>query len=164
MRAFAVATILMLSTSPAVFAQQTGPSSPAQTTPAPSQPQTVPVEPQRTPQQSDQAKKEEREHSEDVQIGQGWRAHEGPGMGEDHADMRGRMSEADMARMMQHMRMCHEMMERMGRRGHEDNNYGEDRASRDDRSYGDEYRRGDRRRVRICIEDEDGEEYCRYRR
>lgn len=167
MRAIAVAAILMLSTSPFVFAQQNGQGSPSQSAPTPSQPQTTPVQPERTPQQADQAKKEERQQSEDVHIGPGWKAHEEPSIGggtrmtEDHSDTMGHMTQAEM---MQHMRICREMMQRMGRGDREDD-YGERRGYGDYPRYSDEYqyRREVRPRVKICIEDEDGGEYCRYR-
>jgi hypothetical protein len=78
---------------------------------------------------------------------------------EDHSSMMGHMTEAEM---MQHMMMCRDMMRRM-RHGDDEDDYGEGRGYSDGRRYGDEYRRPERRRVKICIEDEDGGEYCRYR-
>ncbi len=49
---------------------------------------------------------------------------------------------------------------RYGGRGERDREYGD--RDKDDRSYFDDDR--PRRRVKICIEYENGDEYCRYRR
>lgn len=62
MRVLAIATIFLLSSSLVpTFAQAQG-RAPAQsqpeTAPAPTEPQTVPVQPERTPQQSEQARKQ----------------------------------------------------------------------------------------------------------
>jgi hypothetical protein len=148
-----------------------------------SQPQTVPVQPERTPQQSEQARKDERERAEDGRIRESWKAEErdndhGDRTGQNRMDrMMGRMDRDDdaMARMMdmcdRMMDMCDRMMERMhhGIRGHDvdrDRNEGY-RTGREERdgyakSYDEEHRAS--RRVRLCIEDENGDEYCRYRR
>jgi len=85
--------------------------------------------------------------------------------------MEGRpMGEDEMARMREHMRMCRQMMMRWGYRMHRDGMDGEDRGDRDsdrgsDRDrYGRSYDEGrPSRRVKVCVEDENGDEYCRYR-
>jgi hypothetical protein len=93
MRVFAVATIVFLSSSlvPA-FAQDEGKS------PATSQPQTVPVQPERSAQQSQQSREQDRERGEDVRIGRDWRAQERGG------DRMDRMGQNDMRRMRDSMR------------------------------------------------------------
>jgi hypothetical protein len=152
MRVFTVATILLLSSSlvPS-FGQDQGKSA------TPSQPETVPVQPERSPQQSEQRREEDRNRAEDRQIGPGWRARPGD------SDRMGRMSHDDMGRMMD--RMEREMMDsdrrtvgRSWRMRPDD-----DRADRDrnGRGYYDEDR--PRHRVKVCLEYENGDEYCRYR-
>ena len=185
MRVLTVATILLLSSAAGPsLAQQDEPNAPAQsqsqTAPDQSQPQTIPVQPERTPQQSEQARKEERERAEDVRIRDGWRAEE---RDNDHKDRieqsrmgrmtghMGRMDPDDMARMMD---MCDRMMDRMdsGMRHHShDLDRDRDEAYKSsDREERDRYAKGyhddDRssRRVKICIEEENGDQYCRYRR
>jgi hypothetical protein len=135
MRALALAATLLLAVSPPAFAQQEG-GSPAQSPPqtAPTQPQTVPVQPGRTPQQSDQSRKEDQKRAEGVQIDRGWRAHE---RDDDHMD-----------RSMGHD-WDHRKPGRDWRMRDED----------DDNDYIDR----PRRRVKICFEYENGDEYCRYR-
>jgi hypothetical protein len=149
MRVFAVATMLLLSSSlvPS-FAQDEGKA------PTPSQPQTVPVQPERSPQQSDQSREEDRRRSEDRQIGSDWRARPGD------SDSMGHMGQKDMSR----------MMEKMGRDMDRDHRTMRMRPE-DDRADRDGYGRGnydeDRprlRRVKVCFEYENGDEYCRYRR
>ena len=89
MRVFAIATMLLLSSSlvPS-FAQDEGKA------PTPSQPQTVPVQPERSPQQSDQSREEDRRRSEDRQIGSDWRARPSD------SDSMGHMGQKDTSRMM----------------------------------------------------------------
>jgi hypothetical protein len=192
MRVLPLATILLLaSTAGPSLAKQDQPNAPAQrttqsqsqTAPAQGQSQSQPqtVQPERTPQQSEQARKDERERAEDGRNRESWKAEE---RDNDHGDgdraeqnrmerrmgHMGRMDWDDdaMARMMD---MCDRMMERMhhGIRGHDvyrDRNEGY-RTGREERdgyakSFDEEHRAS--RRVRICIEDENGDEYCRYRR
>jgi hypothetical protein len=71
MRVFALATVLLLSASviPAL-AQQ------AEKAPDSGRVQAVPVQPERTPQQAEQAREQERQQAEDVKIGSDWRARE----------------------------------------------------------------------------------------
>ncbi|MGJ4946614.1 hypothetical protein ACQR1W_39085 [Bradyrhizobium sp. HKCCYLS1011] len=142
MRVSTAATVLFLSSgfvSGAAFAQQ------AQTTPGTSQAQTTPVQPERTPQQSDQARERDRQSAEDTRVNRDWTTQQ-----RDEDRMRqhrmGRMMDQDMDRRTtgQNWRM---------QRGDEDM----DRGSRyfdEDRPY---------RRVKICYEYENGDEFCRYR-
>lgn len=184
MRVIAVATVFSLSSSLVpTLAQEQG-KAPAQTqsetAPAPAQPPTVPVQPERTPQQSEQARKQEQNRAEDVQIGRDWRAQsrDRDGMGRTGNDGMGRMMEDmgpmgqnEMARMRDHMRMCRQMMEQhWAHRMHRDSDDMDDDVRRGDRDrsdrdrYGRSYDEGrSSRRVKICIEDENGDEYCRYR-
>jgi hypothetical protein len=151
MRALVLAAILLGTSSlyPS-FAQDQGKSQPSD------QPQTVPVQPERTPQQSEQSRDQERQRAEDVRVGRGWRTEERDG---DRIDRTGR-NESGRAR------------EEMGRgRDRDDRTVGrnwrmhpdDDRADRD--NYGRGYYDADRprRRVKICMEYENGDEYCRYR-
>jgi hypothetical protein len=148
MRVLTVATILLLSSSlmPSA-AQQANPSAQGQSETG--QPQTVPVQPERTPQQSEQSRAQEEKRGEDLQVGRDWRTQPRDG---DHMD---RMGENHMGRMMEHM-------DRQMRRDVE-----RDKGYYGDRRRSDRYGRGDydegRRRVKICVEYEDGDEYCRYR-
>jgi hypothetical protein len=153
MRVFAIATMLLLSSSLVpCFAQDEGKA------PTPSQPQAVPVQPERSPQQSDQSREEDRRRSEDRQIGSDWRARPSD------SDSMGHTGQKDTSR----------MMEKMGRDMDRDHRtVGRDWRARpeDDRADRDGYGRGsydeDRprlRRVKVCFEYENGDEYCRYRR
>ena len=185
MRVLAIATIFLLSSSLVPILAQEQERAPAQsqpeTTPAPAQPQTVPVEPERTPQQSEQARKQGQDRAEEVQVGRDWRAQsrDGDNMGHMGKDGMGRMMEGmgpmgqnEMARMMDHMRMCRQMMEHWSHKMHGDSDDMDSDAGRGDRNsdrsdrdrYGRSYDEGrSSRRVKICIEDENGDEYCRYR-
>jgi hypothetical protein len=109
MRVCAVATILLLSSSliPG-FAQEAGKPQGS------NQPELVPVQPDRSPQQSQQSREEDRDRG-NLSVGRDWRVRR-----DDSADRDG-----------------------YGRGSHE-----EDRP---------------RRRVKICFEYENGDEYCRYR-
>jgi hypothetical protein len=150
MRSLALATILFLSSSLVpTSAQQDEVKSPA-----PNQPQTTPVQPERTPQQSDQSRAQDRQRAEDTRIDRDWRTHHGD---DDHRE---HMRQNDVGR----------MRDRMGRdmdEDHRSRNWrmrpDDDRADRDGygRGYYDEDR--PRRRVKVCVEYEDGDEYCRYR-
>ena len=185
MRVPAIATIFFLSSSLVpTLAQEQG-KAPAQvqseTAPAPTQPQTVPVQSERTPQQSEQARKQGQDRAEDVQVDRDWRtqSRDGDKMGRMGKDGMGRMMERmgpmgedEMARMRDHMRMCRQMMKRWDHRMHRDSDDIDSDEGRGDRSsdrsdrdrYGRSYDEGrSSRRVKICIEDENGDEYCRYR-
>jgi hypothetical protein len=150
MRAFAVATILLLSSSLSPsFAQDQGKSA------SPSQPQAVPVQPERNPQQSQQSREEDRDRGEDRQIGRDG------GARPSDSDRMGRMGQKDMGR----------MMDRMDREMDSDRRtVGRSWRMRpdDDRADRDRYGRGydeerPRHRVKVCFEYENGDEYCRYR-
>lgn len=171
MRVLAVATLFFLSSSvvPTLAQEQerVPTQSQAETAPAPTQPQAVPVQPERTPQQSDEARKKGQER-EDLQVGRDWRIQSRDG------DKTGRMGKNDMGRIrvLDNMRMCHRMMEHWGYGMHRDRDdmdrdegRGERSSDQSDRNrYGRSYEEGrSSRRVKICIEDENGDEYCRYR-
>ena len=139
MRGFALATILLLSSSLVpVFAEEAGKAAGS------NQPQTVPVQPERTPQQSEQSREPDRGRAEDVQVGRDWRTQQRDG------DRRGRMDPNNMGRMMD-QDPEHRTAGRGWRMRHDD----------DDRGYYDEDR--PRRHVKICFEYENGDEYCRSR-
>lgn len=135
MRALALAATLLLSFAPPSFAEQEGaPPAPSRPQTAPAQPQTVPMQPERTPQQSEQSRKEDQRRGEDVQVDRGWRAHE--------------RDDESMDRSMGH-------------------DWDHRKPGRDWRMRGDDdddYADRPRRRVKICFEYENGDEYCRYRR
>ena len=158
MRVFAIATILLL-TSSAVpsFAQS------EEKSPVPAQPLTVPVQPERSPQQSQQSQEQDRDRGEDRQVGRDWRAHPSDNDSMVQRDMGQReMDPKDMGRMKERMGRDMDSDHRtVGRdwRAHPD----DDRADRDryGRGYSDEDR--PRRRVKICFEYENGDEYCHYR-
>src|SRR3954452_7026461 len=121
-----------------------------------SQPQTVPVQPEHPPQQSDRYREQDRARADDVRVGRDWRAEE-----RDHdrqqrmgrndegraSDRMGRDMDRDRSTVGRNWRMRSED-ERADREGQDRGYYNEDRA---------------RRRVKICYEYQDGDEYCRYR-
>jgi hypothetical protein len=155
MRVFALAAVLLLSSSlvPA-FAEEAAKAAGS------NQPQTVPVQPERTPQQSEQSREQDRERAEETRIGPGWKAQQRDDdrMQRRDDDRVGRMDQNNMGRMMD--------------RDSESRTVGRDWRTRpDDRADRDGYGRGsydeDRprlRRVKVCFEYENGDEYCRYRR
>jgi hypothetical protein len=116
------------------------------------------VQPERSPQQSDQSREEDRRRSEDRQIGSDWRARPSD------SDSMGHTGQKDTSRMMEKMGRDmdrdHRTVGRDWRARPED-----DRADRD--GYGRDSYDEDRprlRRVKVCFEYENGDEYCRYRR
>ena len=153
MRVFAAVTVLLLSSSlvPS-FAQN------EEKAPATSESTSTAVQPELTPQQSDQAKEQNRQRADDTRIGRDWRAHQN----DDHAD---RMGENDTERMRD--------MDRADRKDRDHRTVGrnwrmhsdDDRGRADRRGYDRGYYDEDRpqRRVKICLEYENGDEYCRYR-
>ena len=149
MRVFAAATMLILSSTLA-------PSSAQQPAPAPSQPQSVPVQPERSPQQSDQAREQEQKRGDDVRVGRDWRAQERGDRGDramggrDHRDYR------DDRTVGRNSRMGRESDADRGDRDWDRRHHYRDRWSDLDDDRG-------RRRVKICVEYENGDEYCRYR-
>jgi hypothetical protein len=146
MRALLLAAVLLGSSSLSSFAQD-----------RPNSPASNPVQPERTPQQSDQARGQDQKRAEDVRVGPGWRTEERDSTRMD------RMRGHEMGRMNSHMESDDDRDNRtVGRnwRMHND----EDRADRD--NYGRSYSYDadqPRRRVKVCIEYADGDEYCRYR-
>lgn len=145
MRVFAVATIVFLSSSlvPS-FAQN------EERSPSPSQPQTVPAQPERTPQQSEQSREQDKQRAEDTRLGRDWRVQR-------DGDRMGRMDREEMGRIMDSMRRDMDSDHRTVGRGWRMRPDDE----RADRGYPDEDRL--RRRVKVCFEYENGDEYCRYR-
>ena len=150
MRVFAVATILLLSSSlvPS-FAQDEGKS------PTLSQPQTTPVQPERTPQQSEQAKEQNRQRADDTRVDRDWRAQQRDG------DKMGRTGQTDMGRMRDMDRDMDRDHRTVGRSWHMRPD--DDRADRDGYGRGNYDEDTPRRRVKVCVEYEDGDEYCHYR-
>jgi hypothetical protein len=153
MRILVLATMLLASSSlyPS-FAQDEGKAPVAA-------PQTVPAQPnQNSPPQQDQRTGGDQPRTDNREMGRDWRMHPGDGdrMGHDDREM-GR-----------DWRM-HRDREAGGDRDKDRERYGErggrdwDRADRDrdNRGYYDQDR--PRRRVKICVEYENGDEYCRYR-
>ena len=141
MRVFLIATVLFLSSSLVpTFAQDEG-KSPA------TSPQTVPVQPERSPQQS---REQDRNRGEDRQVGRDWRAQERDG------DRMDSMGQNDTRRMRHNMQPDIDSDHRtVGRdwRARPDDGYGKDSYDED----------RPRRRVKVCFEYENGDEYCRYR-
>jgi hypothetical protein len=97
----------------------------------------VPVQPERTPQQSEQSRKEDRKRAEDFRVNRDWRAQE---RDDEEMDRMGR--DSDHRRPARDWRMHRDDDDERGY-------YGDDRP---------------RRRVKVCFEYENGDEYCRYRR
>ncbi|WP_158670499.1 hypothetical protein [Bradyrhizobium guangdongense] len=146
MRVSAIATLIFLSSglvSGFAFAQQPEPA------PGSNEAQATPVQPERTPQQSDQAREQDRKSAEDTRIKRGWTTQQRDA---DRMDM-DRMRQRHMGRMMDDM--DHRTTGGNWRMQRDDDDM--DRRSR----YRDEDR--PRRRVKICFEYEDGDEFCRYR-
>ena len=147
MRVPAAATVLLLSScllSAGASAQQ------ANSTPRAGQTEAVPVQPERTPQQSDQARERERQSAEDTRVNRDWTAQqrEDDRMGMD------RMRQHRMGRMMD-QDMDHRTTGRNARMQRDDDDMDRRARSSDgDRPY---------RRVKICYEYENGDELCRYR-
>jgi hypothetical protein len=159
MRILVLATILLASSSlyPS-FAQDEG-KAPA------AAPQTVPAQTnQNSPPQQDQRNGGDQPRTDNREMGCDWRMHPGDGdhMGHDDRmgrDDRGMGRDWRMHRVREAGRDRDKDRERYGERGGRD----WDRADRDrdNRGYYDQDR--PRRRVKICVEYENGDEYCRYR-
>lgn len=134
--------------------QRPGASSHIPDQPKSNQTATVPVQPERSPQQSQQSREQDRDRGEDRRVGRDWRAYPS-----DRNTM-GHTSQNDMGRMRDRMEQDIDRDQRTGR---------DWRARReDDRADRDGYSRGydedqPRRRVKVCIEYENGDEYCHYR-
>ena len=154
MRVFAVATILLLSSSlvPS-FGQDEGKS------PTLSQPQTSPVQPDLTPQQSDQAKEQNRQRADDTRVNRDWRAQQrdGENMGRTGRNDTGRMRDMDRDTDRDHRTVGRSW------RMHPDDDRDLDRADREGYGRGNYDEDRPQRRVKICVEYENGDEYCHYR-
>ena len=147
-----IATLLMLSGSllPAAVAAQQSDTSPSVNQP---QTQNTPVQPERTPAQADQMRKQQDQSAEDTRINRDWTTRRD----DDRMNM-DRMRQGHMGRMMEQ----DDDRRTVGRNWRYDGDT--DRRSKysdRDRGYYDEDR--PRRRVKTCIEYENGEEFCRYR-
>jgi hypothetical protein len=146
MRASTLVAVLLLSPAllPTVaLAQQ------PETSPGSSEAQTTPVQPERTPQQSDQARARDRQSADDTQVKRDWttQRRDDDRMGMD------RMRQQHMGRMMEDM--DHRTTGRNWRMQRDEDDM--DRRSH----YSDEDR--PHRRVKICFEYDNGDELCRYR-
>lgn len=153
----------------AASAQQTAPDPnevPAQVRPERPSPQsgqgqtqTAPVQPERTPQQSDQARDSDRQSAEDTRVNRDWTARRQ--RSEDRMDM-DRMRQRQMGRMMEQDE-DHRTTGRSWRRNDDDMDRGS-RYGSADRSEGRYYNEmRPHARVKTCIEYENGDEFCRYR-
>jgi hypothetical protein len=150
MRTVIFAAILLGSSSLQPLLAQDQPNSPSS-----SQPQTVPVQPERTPQQSEQSREQDRDRAEDVRVGRDWRTEERDGY---RGERMGRNDEGRASdRMRRDMDRDRSTVGRNWRARPED-----EHADRE--GYGRGYYNEDRarRRVKICYEYQDGDEYCRY--
>lgn len=146
MRVSALATVLFLSSglvSGFALAQQ------PDTTPGSNETQTTPVQSERTPQQSDQARERDRKSAEDTRVRRDWTTQQ---RDDDRMGM-DRMRQQHMGRMMEDM--DHRTTGGNWRTQRDDEDV--DRRSR----YRDEDR--PRRRVKLCFEYENGDEFCRYK-
>lgn len=114
--------------------------------------QTTPVQPERPPQQSEQAREQDQKRSEDVRVGRDWRAQQRNDPG-DRATGRGHYDRDDRT-VDRNLRM--ERDDRRGDGGWDRHHYYRDSGSDFDDDRG-------RRRVKTCVEYENGDEYCRYR-
>lgn len=134
----------------AVSAQQ----SDAKPTESQVQPESTPVQPERSPQQSDQARQQDNRSAEGTRINPDWTTRQ---RGDDRADMdrprrRDRMDQdQDNRTVGRNWRRDDDELERGSRYGS---------ADRDGGRY---YEIPPRRRVKTCIEYENGDEFCRYR-
>jgi hypothetical protein len=138
MRVFAAATILLLLSSVAPgLAEEAGNAAGS------NPPLTVPVQPERTPQQSEESRGHDPQRADDLKIGRDWRA-------EERRFDRSQTNET--GRMTDEQDRDHPAV---GRGRHMD-------RDDDERGYRDDDR--PRRRIKICFEYENGDEYCRYRR
>lgn len=126
--------------------------------PQQSQAQTTPVQPERTPQQSDQARDRERRSAEDTQINRDWTTRQ---RSDDRFD-RERMRQRQMGRMMD-QDDDHQTTGRNWRRDDDDMDRGRryGYAERNEGRY--HYDMRPRPRVKTCVEYENGDEFCRYR-
>jgi hypothetical protein len=154
MRVFVLATVLLASSSlyPS-FAQEEGKAPVAA-------PQTgVPTQTdQKSQQQQDQRTGRDQPRADDREVGRDWMMHRGDGdrMGRDDRDM-GRDWRMHRDREMGGDRD----MDRGRYRERGDRDWDRADQDRDNRGYSDEDR--PRHRVKVCVEYENGDEYCRYK-
>jgi hypothetical protein len=118
------------------------------------QSQTNPVQPERTPQQSDQARQQDNRSAEGTRINPGWTARQRDDARADMERQR-RMDRVDQDQ-------DHRTVGRNWRRDDDELGRGSRYGSmdRDGGRYYDDRRR---RRVKTCIEYENGDEFCQYR-
>jgi hypothetical protein len=148
MRIIALAAMLLVSSSSV-------PSFAEDQSSTPSLPQATPVQPERSPQQSDQSQQQDRNRAGDVQVGRDWRAHPRDDRGDNSAS-RDRYDNRDDRTVGRNWRMDRDNDREWDRR----DDY-RDRGYIDgDRGFDEQQ---GRRRVKICMEYENGDEYCRYR-
>lgn len=115
------------------------------------QPQTTPVQPERTPQQSEQANQQDNRSAESTRINPNWTTRQNDN---ERADME-RQHRMDQDR-------DNRTVGRNWRRDDDEFERGSRYGSRD-RDEGRYYDTRPRRRVKTCIEYENGDEFCRYR-
>jgi hypothetical protein len=133
-------------------------STPAQSQGTPGQSQTIPVQPERTPQQADQARQQDHRNAEDARINRDWTIR---GRGDEHADMdRMRQRHMDSADQDQDGRTVGRNWRRDSDELDRGSRYGAIDRDRDEGRY---YEARPRRRVKTCVEYENGDEFCRYR-
>jgi hypothetical protein len=146
MRVSTAATVLLLSSclvSAAAMADQ------ADTAPGAGQSQAVPVQPERTPQQSDRARERDRQSGDETRVNRDWTAQQ---RDDDRMGM-DRMRQHRMGRMMD-QDMDHRTTGRNSRMQRDDDTDRRSRSFDEDRPY---------RRIKICYEYDNGDEFCRYK-
>jgi len=121
-----------------------------------SQTQNTPVQPERTPQQADQARKQDNRSAEETRINRDWTTQR---RDDDRTDM-DRLRQRNMGRTMEEDD-DRRTVGRNWRRDDDDMDRGPRYGDRSEGRYSNEAWR--RKRVKICIEYENGDEFCRYR-
>ena len=147
MQIIALATILIISSTlvPSFAEEQSNP---------PGLPQAAPVRPEQSPQQSDQMRQKDRDRAEDVQVGRDWRAQRRDDRGDRYTGRE--RDDRDDRTVGRNWRLDRENDRDWDRRDvHRDRDFGHGDRDVDEP-------RG-RRRVKLCVEYENGDEYCRYR-
>jgi hypothetical protein len=153
MRAIALATLLLASSTLSSFAEDQG-------RPPISPPQMAPAQPAPTGQDAQQPREQRTDRDQakgdDREVGRDWRMHRGGDVDRMDHDMGANMGRSDREE-------YRDPDKDRGRYGDRDNgDRGWDRGDRDR-----DYRRYDedrpRRRVKVCIEYDNGDEYCRYK-
>lgn len=152
MRVFVLATMLLASSSLCALAQEPGKA------PAAAPQAGTPAQTDRNSPAKDQKAGRDQQKTDDREMGPDWKMRRSERMGRDDREM----GHGGMMRRGDGDRMDRDHDKERGRyqeRGDRDR----DRADgdRDDRGYSDAER--PRRRVKICFEYENGDEYCRYR-